>query len=445
MIAPNLWAHLHIPHGSNRLRMPFSGSCNWIGLIVALLISTPVHASLKDIHVERLPQDKVVLKVYADVGAVENLVNRWQPEWTFETPKAQVVDLLSNSLVDLRKAESVVPSNEELLLLVGLVSSYAYNLDVDGSYDLATDAFARAQKLAPDDYRPEWFLGALQCQTLESNQGMAKLLSIEGSKQWDQLAVGYWDDYLNCSNITNMPAHALRAASHIAKLGAVPSSDRDFLIETARNRFDSPDPAKPYSWTEIWNGEQSGSSAVFTNTMFGIQFPVPADWRASFGDVQKGVSTVHFVIGPLPGKTGGVMANILVFMRAQKAGETLADFAKSLMASSTLSPLHTSVCPTQECLLFANDIADADKDEGGGRVTVTVFKRTSPEFPGLLFEEPSIPPSGDTGKTTFSRPVRRIRRIQGTLYYLVRLDTAESVMPRALNDYYDFLQNIRVE
>jgi hypothetical protein len=415
-------------------------------IIAGLLFAAPpALASLKDIHLEKLPQDAAVLKAYADVATVEDMVKTWHDPWTFDTPRATVAALLKSSLEELAKVNNAKPRNEELLLLIGLVATYAYNADLNGLHGLATDTIAMAKRLAPDDYRPEWFLGNLQCQTLELKQGMVRLLAIESSVKWDQLSAGFWDDYLYCASLTDMPAHALRASTYIAKLNAAPSKDRDIAIDVARKHFITPDPAKNYSWQEMWFGDQVDSSFLFTNTMFGIEVSVPGTWRTSLGDLQKEISTVQLVTGPHPGKNGGVTPNILVFMRAPKEGESLTDFVKSLMPHSSPRPTSVSVCPVEDCLAFADDKANVYANEGGGHAIVTVFQRKSPEFPGLLFEKPSAPLSSGAGQTKYSRPLDRIRRLEGTLYYLVLLDSADSVLKDAKADYESFLKSMIVE
>jgi hypothetical protein len=179
--------------------------------------------------------------------------------------------------------------------------------------------------------------------------------------------------------------------------------------------------------------------------MFGVQISVASTWPTTLGDLQKEISTVQLKTGPHPGKNGGVTPNILVFMRVPKDGETLTDFVKSLMPGKSPKPITTTVCPVEECLAFGDDNAKVYADEGGGHAIVTVFQRKSPEFPGLVFEKPSARPSSGGEKTTYSRPVDRIRRLEGNLYYLVLLDFADSVTKDAKADYESFLKNMVVE
>jgi hypothetical protein len=63
----------------------------------------------------------------------------------------------------------------------------------------------------------------------------------------------------------------------------------------------------------------------------------------------------------------------------------------------------------------------------------------------LLFEEPAEPEAPKDGKTSYFHPRERLRRMDGTLYYLVMLDTADSVLDDAKKDYDTFLQSLQAE
>jgi len=410
------------------------------------MVVSPVRASLRDIQLAALPSDPAVKKAFADVRAVEDLASEWHDPWKFDTPKAKVASTLKTSLAALQNATKAAPDNEELLLLTGLVARYAYNVDVDGSHEIATDVLAKAHKLAPNDYRPEWFQAMLQCQTVETKDGMEKFLAIENSTGWGHLDLDFWDDYLFCATVTDMPAHALRAADHEKAMGAAASRNRDFLIDVARKRFIPADPNKTYPPEEIWSGEQSNSEIVLTSTMFGVQFSAEQTWKPTLRDVVNQIGTAQFQVEPHPGKAGhGVTPNILLFMRAPKDGEALTAFVISLMPNSIPHSISVPYCPVQDCSAFEADSAETYKDEGGGHAIIVAFQRNSPEYPGLLFERPSAPPTTEVGKTTYAHPTERIRRLDGPLYYLVLLDTADSVLTYAKIDFDTFLKSLHVE
>jgi hypothetical protein len=178
------------------------------------------YADIAAIHTAALPQDTAVLAALDDARQMEPYSHSFASQWDFPVTKDEVTSRLGKDLGFLRNASNEHPDNAELLLLTGLVARYAYNLDVEHSYETAMDVLGKAEKIAPDDVRAAWFRSTLQCQTTEPTGGADGFLAIESSHSWEKLPPGFWDDYLECATITNMPAHALRAANHLKQLHA---------------------------------------------------------------------------------------------------------------------------------------------------------------------------------------------------------------------------------
>ncbi len=279
-----------------------------------LVAPEPACASLKDIRTEKLPHDTAVEKTYANLLTVEPLASRWSDKWTYEVPKEKVAAVLKTALTDLQKATAVERDNEELWLLTGLAAIYAYNVDLAGSFELAAKSFAEAQKLAPVDYRSQWFLASLECQTLQNRQGMNRLLRIETKNSWEKLPATFWDDYLMCSELTAMPAHTLRAADHLRRLGAERSVFRDMLTATSRKRFTIPEPTEKYSSEQVWSANERDSIVEFTSLMFGLQFSVPADWTVKPGGADNALTMFQIGVGPFKGPAGDIVPNIVVLV-----------------------------------------------------------------------------------------------------------------------------------
>lgn len=411
---------------------------------VLLLAASPASADLKAIHKDRLPNDRPVLQAYANALSVENLVKDWSPTWRYRTPKNKVASLLESSLASLQKALRTAPRNEELLLLTGLVAHYAYNVDVKGSYRIAVSALEEAHKLSPGDFRPEWFLGIHQCESNELKHGMDNLLGIENRFPWRKLPIGFWDDYIDCATIASMPAHVLRAVSHLKALHAPPSADVDFSAKLARNRFKPTVPTAEYPASKVWTAEKSGLALRLTNTMFGFAFSVPLAWKVGVASAAKGACSARIQTGPDAGKVSSVFPEIFVLSRQAKPGETLLDFLKQVSPPVKLTRIRLAGCSAPQCLAYKGSTPQWYKPEGGGVTILEVLKAKAPEFPGLLFESPEAPPSGGT-QLKYYRPNTQLHRLPGTLYYLVLLDTARSVLTKAENDYESFLKRMQVE
>jgi hypothetical protein len=292
-----------------------------IALAILLLTSALAFADLKEIRQDKLPNDPDIQAAYAEVVSIESMVEQWSQTWRYSTPKEEVVARVSSSLSRLRKAAAASPENAELLLLAGLVAHYAYNLDVEDTHSVAVAWLEKAGKLAPDDYRPRWFLGDHKCQAGEITDGMEKFLSVENRSRWDQLPAGFWDDYLSCANLANMPAHALQAADRANKLNPQNASSRQPLVDAFHRRFKTPDPATTYDPKDLWRADRSKPdvrlvSPVLGNGVFGaprietqLVWSGGRHWPGAYQDRTvpregRRSNSQHFFVGA-PGPTRG--------------------------------------------------------------------------------------------------------------------------------------------
>ena len=432
-------------------------------LIALLMLATPGGATLKDIRTERLPQQEPVQNALAEAAAVEEFAQGWSDKWRYQTPKEVVVAQLKDSLAKLQAAIASSPDNPELWLLTGLVAHYAYNVDVEEAYDVAVKCLQNAKRLAPDDFRAEWFLGVHECQGAVVNEGMNRFLAVESAWPWNHLPPGFWDDYMLCATYASMPAHVLRAADHVSKLNAPPSEFRTFLVQGAQKRFKTPDPGATYSDKDAWEARNKNSRLVFTSYICGVSFSPLPEWKLRRLEVQKGTCLVQLQTGPHSSKAGSVIPNLLVLARQAKAGETLEDYMKLFGAYPSAKPVAASRCPSEQCLASEVTRPKAYGAAGNGYGLIMVFRREAPEYPGLLFEEPAGPevakdgkltsfreePAGPEGakdsKVTYFRPNERLRRMDGTLYYMVMLDSADSVLDEAKQDYDRLLEYLQPE
>ena len=416
-------------------------------LTTVMLATTPAWADLKAIQKDKLPQDESVLNALAEVSSIEQMVDHWSGKWPYQQPRKQVAAELKSSMAAIEEEAKLSPENEELLLLLGLVAHYSSNLDAKGSYEIAVDSLTKAQKLAPQDLRAAWFLGLHQCQSgTQNQQGMQEFLEVESSPGSQQLPAAFWDDYLQCSMVNNMPAHGLRAGERANKLDPQPSQVRSVLLEAIGERFQRPDPAATYPAKEVWFAQNARRETVFTSFLFGLRFSSPAEWRLNLPDVKEGFGMAQFEAGPYPGKGDEVTPNILVIARPPKPGETLQDLLTAVTKKYGGSAIPARVCPAHECLAWEATTPGMYKQDGDGHMIVTVFQRDAPEYPDLLFEEPAYPfEHSNDGKVHFFRPGDHLTRFAGTLYYLVMVDTADSVLQNARQDYDTFLKNMVVE
>jgi len=416
-------------------------------LFASLLFSIAplAHSDVAAIHADRLPQEVAVLAALDDAKQLEPYSHSWSNKWQYPVPKDEVAARLGKDLGFLVIAVKSHPDNAELLLLTGLVARYAYNLDVDGSYDHAVDALGQAEKLAPSDVRAGWFRATLLCQTTQPRAGGDQFLAIESSHAWDKLPIAFWDDYMECASVTAMPAHVLRAADHLEKLHAAESEMRAFLAKAAGSRFDTFDPKKDYKPKEIWQGANAGENTEFTSSTCGVRLRTHGNWEINNLGLNGKGCIANFSTGPYKATTRNLSPSILLIAKQADENETLLDFAKKY--SKGLFGMFTpSRCPATECVALWGVQSGMYKRDGDGRGRIVVFERDQPDFPGLVLESPWQLPKqeGNEGVKAY-HPNQIQQRIPGKLYYLVLLDTASSIEEPALKEFDFFLENLTVE
>jgi hypothetical protein len=423
---------------------------NTVVLLVGLysLLSPRLFADIAAIHANALPQETAVLSALDDAKQVELYSRSYvaDPQWNFPLAKSEVAARLSKDLVFLELAAKNHPDNEELMLLTGLVARYAYNVDVDGSHDVATNELNQAQKLAPSDFRAPWFRATLQCQTLHADEGASALLSIEAAHAWDQLPAAFWGDYMECAAITNMPEHALRAASYIEKLHGPQSQMTAFFAGAEKKRFEPYDPAKKYAPKEVWEGQKEDEDVIFTSTTCGVRLHARDDWEIHNLELNSGSCLANFGTGPYKGTVHSLHPSVMLLVQQPKVGESLENYSEKFQNDGTFEPDPALHCPVGRCIALKAVQPNMYKEDGDGHGRLLIFERNEPEFPGLIFESPQGPPQPAAGAGPVAYHPNQIQlRIPGKLYYLVLLDTAASIEEPALKDFEFFLQNLTVE
>jgi hypothetical protein len=398
------------------------------------------------IHADRLPQETSILAALDDVKQLEPYCYSYTPEWKYSIAKEEVATRLGKDLGFLTIALKSHSDNAELVLLTGLVAHFAYNLDLPGSHQTALSMLVQAQKLAPSDVRAPWFHATHLCQTAKPSAGAEEMLSIENNHAWDQLPAAFWDDYMACATVTNMPAHLLRAADHQEKLHAASSETRTVVTEATRKRYDAFDPKKEYEPKEVWTGANSGENTEFTSTTCGVRLRAHGDWTINQLGLNKGVCVAYFSTGPYKATTRNLHPSIMLLVRQPKENETLQNFIRLLTkddASEPFAPVH---CPAAACIAMKGVQSGMYKKDGDGRGRTVAFERDQPEFPGLILEYPGQLPNAKVKEGMNYYDLGQIQqRIPGKLYYLVLLDTAASIEEPAMKDFDFFLSNLTVE
>lgn len=415
-------------------------------LLCLVSLVPPAFAGVAAIHANALPQETSVLAAYDDVQRFEPYVSSWNSDWQFPVAREEVVTRLSADLGFLSLAVKSHPGNEDLLLLTALVAHYAYNVDVNGSFDAAMRVLSAAQTVSPSDLRPSWFRASLVCQSGQPAPGFQEFLSIESAHPWNRLPAAFWDDYLQCAMINGMPAHALRAADYLDKLHAPSSRERTYLVQTARSLFAPFDPGRRYPAQDAWAGGKLGADVTFTSTTCGLQIRAHGDWIVNDLALNKGACLAYFATGPYKAAAGRMEPSILVVAQRPRENETLEQFAQSFATKGTFRPFTPSRCPASACIGLSGIRPGLYGKQGDGQEEIVVFERDEPQFPGLIFESPLEAAKGSSTEGAAVLKADQIpERIPGKIYYLVALDTSSSIEEPAVKDFGFLLANLTVE
>jgi hypothetical protein len=158
-----------------------------------------------------------------------------------------------------------------------------------------------------------------------------------------------------------------------------------------------------------------------------------------------GQCLAQFETGPYSANGREVVPNILLLVRPAKPGETLDEFLKSFLRYPDSTAIPANSCPATPCLAAEAVVKGRYKESGDGYATFTVFERNEPQFPGIMFENPAGAKVPSDGVVHNFVADQHIKRLKGKLYYLVLLDSADSVLDRAKMDYESYLKSMQVE
>ncbi|MGO4210906.1 hypothetical protein AB4Y89_11205 [Terriglobus sp. 2YAB30_2] len=371
------------------------------------------------------------------------MVDHWDATWRYTTPRQRVVDQLATALKTVQAAHDRSPDDLELTLLLGVVAHYGYNVDLPQTYELAMSMFGKANTLAPEDIRGRWFEAAHVCQSARPAAGMKAFLEIEQSHPWKSLPVDFWDDYMACGTVTVMPAHVLRAADYLSKLNAPANDMRSFLIEANSKRFTDPDP-KNVPQQQAWRVRKANSPKVRIGSyLCGFSMDVPGDWEIGFAPVNEQICMVQMQLPQE--KKARLHSQVAVMARPAKSEETVKEFLRTAVQHGEIQDLAELPCPVASCVqvkLADKNKAGKDGDEIGWLIA---FEKEGPEYPGLLLEEPTDPPTKKEDKPQYFHPAERSTRAKGRILYLFVLDTSSVSAPMAKPRMEELLRSLQVE
>ena len=362
-------------------------------VLLFTVLSPTAFADTAAIQSNALPQEAAVLAALVDATQLEPYTHAWTPTWNYPIAKKDAAKRLQNDLKALEGAVKAHPENVELQLLTALVARYAYNVDVKDSDAETMAALTAAASLAPADVRATWFHAAFYCATTKAHDGAEEMLAIESSHKRDELPAGFWDDYIDCASVTDMPEHVLRAADYLDKLHSPVSQRRSALVDIAQKRFNRFEPTKDYESKDVWMEGAAGTDPTFTSTACGLRLQVRQDWRIERLAVTQGSCVAIFATGPYLGSASSLAPNLMVMVQRPENGETLEAYSKRFLTKGTFTAFTPVRCPADQCIAMKGVQAGMYQKDGDGHPLTLFFARDEPAYPELIFESPILPPS----------------------------------------------------
>ena len=333
-------------------------------------------------------------------------------------------------------------------MAAGLVSHYAYNVDVEGSYDTTMEELKAFIAAKPRDVRGPWFRAGFVCQTDKPSTGAEEFLAIEAGHKREELPRAFWSDYATCLLVVNMPAHALRAIGQMEQGGAELPERIEAYKGIAEKRFDAVDLSKDYEAKAAWSAGKDGDETVFWSTACGISLEAHGGWEVQQLLLQKGKCVAIFGTGPYKAKVGKLSPTIMVMVQRAASGQTLSDFLQQRAGKFQTAPETSIACPVAGCVGVKVTQEGMYGKNGGLSGRAFAFERDEPEVPGVLFESPMSPTENEKDMKpgmNYFRADQVLRRMPGKLYYLVLLDVAEAIEEPGVKDLEFFLKGLKVE
>lgn len=404
---------------------------------IAMPLVFAATAEVASVHRDKLPQTITILGAYDDLLQIEHCVDRYSETWPCSLDRLKVTDRLFEDFSSLESALRVNPDNRELRLLTLLAAHYAYNVDIDMSFEGFNNAYQPLAQVNDDDLRPRWFHADFECQANEIEEGMNEFLALEKATPPSNLPARFWHDYTSCATMTVMPAHALRAIDYWKTLQPDSNPQRDEFRAIAQSRFIPYLPQSKYDVSEIWLLERRNDGTFITASVCGVKVRLKNEWSIVHTAFDSGVCSL--TVG-----TAQPGATLMLMARRQHQGESLQDFEKSFLdkQSAKAESIAPEACPAASCEEFSLTA------EGSGRSHYLFFARPQPQYPGLALELPREAQQANNpnaSDATFYHPRGTLRRVYGTVYYLVVLDAPASAESQADEDYLYLLQHLAVD
>jgi hypothetical protein len=213
------------------------------------------------------------------------------------------------------------------------------------------------------------------------------------------------------------------------------------LGETIYKRIVPMDKNESYKKEDIWTASQ-GEKITFTSRPLGIKILVDSTWDLQIYDYQKNQGV--FILNPptIANKKGKeIHYTIALIMKPANDKDKLDDYIN----------IFVSKYPDKKKITFSNkydkmiayEIKDKTmyQDIGGGHLYMIGIERNTPNYPGLLLENPETMPKGNVGEVTYYTASDSKDRFKGKIFYAIMLDSCEDINEQSFGIFKSFFDN----
>ena len=386
-----------------------------------------IFGNIHYIQFDKIPESEKYIDKYNFIKDNEGYYNHWQPDWTYEISRKFLIKGLKESYDLFSKLDS---ENLEINLLLGDISHYLYNLHENDYYPLAVKHYQKAIELAPNDYRPYWFIANHYALSNVQDKSIEYFLKSQKLLPSNETA-DFWEDYAFATAVANMPSNCIFAMDKARTILGVPSYFEKQLGQSIVNRIIPVKSDSSYSYTDIWTASK-GDLISFVCRPFGLKLLIDSTWQINFYNYKNYQTVVTIVPPAIPNKKGReITYTIALIMRVAQPGDKLENFIGNFIKS------YSEKKKFEFSNKFPNMISYEIKDKtmyqdiGGAHMNMIGIERDRPKYAGLILEQPLNIPQGKTNKMTFYRAVENKDRFDGQIYYAVMLDACEDIYNEA--------------
>ncbi|MDB4335157.1 hypothetical protein OAA06_02225 [bacterium] len=386
-----------------------------------------IFGNINYIQFDKTPDFEKNIDKYNFIKDNEGYYNHWQPDWTYDISKKSLVKGLKESYDLFSKLDN---QNIEINLLLGDISHYLYNLHEDKYYELAVNHYKKAIDLAPNDFRPLWFIANHYALSNVQDKSIVYFLKSQKLLPSDEPAE-FWEEYTFATATANMPSHCIYAMDKAKSILGEPSYFEEQLGQTIYNRIIPVKSDSTYNYSDIWSASK-GDLISFVCRPTGLKLLIDSTWQINFYDYKNYQTVITIVPPAIPNKSGReITYTIALIIRVAQPGDKIEDFIENFV----------SPYPQKENFKFSNkypekislELKDKNmyQDIGGAHMHMVGIKRDRPKYAGLLLEQPMTIPQGETKKMTFYKAGDSKDRFDGQIYYAVMLDACEDIYDEA--------------